>query len=108
MVSNISIMASPRALTSSDGMLSIPADLPFFSDFTAGSTSFHRIGWLSLFDGGTSSTLGSPVVVGVYNSEQYSVHLFRISCSSVSHFLALSWMVIVLPCFELVSSSTSS
>ena len=33
---------------------------------------------------GTSSTLGSPVVVRVYHTDQYSVHLFRMSCSSVS------------------------
>ena len=44
MVSNISIMASPPAWTSSDGMLSTPADLPFFSDITAASTSSRRIG----------------------------------------------------------------
>ena len=40
---NISIIASPPAWTSSDGMLSTPADLSFFSDFTAASTASHRI-----------------------------------------------------------------
>ena len=59
-----------------------------------------------LAGGGTSSTLESPVVC-VYNSEQYSVHLFKISCSSVRYFPALSWMVVVLLCFELGSSYTS-
>ena len=104
MMSNISIMASPPAWTSSDGMLSTPADLPFFSDFTAASTFSHRIGQLSLLiGGGTSSILGSPVVVSVYNSEQYSVHVSWMSCSSVRHFPALYWMVVVLSCFELVS-----
>ena len=45
MMSNIiSIMASAPAWSSSDGMLSAPADLPFFSDFTAASASSRRIG----------------------------------------------------------------
>ena len=57
--------------------------------------------------GGTSSTSGSPVAVRVYNSEQYSVHLFRMSCSFVRHFHALSWMVVVLLCLELVGYFTS-
>ena len=66
MMSNISIMASPSAWTSSDEMLSTSADLPFFSDFTAASTSSHRMGKLSLSVGrGTSSTLGSPIDVCV-------------------------------------------
>ena len=69
-------------------MLSTPADSPFFSDFTVASTSSRRIGPLSLLIGGeTSSALGPPVVVCVYNSELYSVQLFRMSCSSVRHFL---------------------
>ena len=56
-------MASTPPWTCSDEMLSTPADLPFFSDFTAASTSSHRIGQLSLLvGGGTFSTLGSPVV----------------------------------------------
>ena len=96
MMSNVSIMASPPAWTSFDGMLSTPADLSFFSDFTVASTSSRRIGWLSLLiGGGTSSTLGSPVIVCVYNSEQYSLHLFRMSCSSV-----------IFPCFVLDDSSS--
>ena len=32
-----------------------------------------------------------------HSSEQYSVHLLRISCSSVRHFPDLSWMVEVHP-----------
>ena len=101
-------MASPTAWTSSDGMLFTPADLPFFGDFTVASTSSRRIRYLSLLiGGGTSSTLGSPVVVCIYNSEQYSVHHFRMSCSSVRHFPALYWMVVVLLCFEPVSSFTA-
>ena len=56
---------------------------------------------------GTFSTLGSPVFVCIYNLEQYSIHLFRMSCSSVRLFPVLSRMVLVLPCFELVSSFTS-
>ena len=60
-----------------------------------------------IVDGRTSSTLGSPVVVCVYNLEQYSVHLFRMSCFSVRHSPALSWIVVVLPSFKLVSFFTS-
>ena len=41
------ITSSPLAWTSSAGMLSTPADFPFFSDCTAVSTSLRRIGWSS-------------------------------------------------------------
>ena len=33
------------AWTGSSGMLSAPADFPFFNDCTAASTSLRRIGW---------------------------------------------------------------
>ena len=39
------ITSSPPAWTSSAGMLSTPADFPFFSDCTATSTSLRRMGW---------------------------------------------------------------
>ena len=41
------ITSSPPACTSSAGMLSTPADFPFFSDCTAASTSLQRMGWSS-------------------------------------------------------------
>ena len=40
---NMSIMASPPALTNSAGMLSTPTDFPIFSALTAASTSSRRI-----------------------------------------------------------------
>ena len=39
------ITSSPPAWTSSAGMLSTPADFPFFNDCTAASTSLRRMGW---------------------------------------------------------------
>ena len=42
----------------------------------------------------------------LFSSEQYSVHLLRISCSSVRHFPDLSWIVVDLPCFSKVRSVT--
>ena len=41
------ITSSPPAWTSSAGMLSTPADFPFFSDCIAASTSLRRMGWSS-------------------------------------------------------------
>ena len=38
---------------------------------------------------------------------KYSVHLLRISFSSVRHFPDLSWIVVGLPCFSAVRSFTS-
>ena len=46
------------------------------------------------------------LIVG-YSSEQYSVHLLRICCSSVRHFPDLFWIVVDLPCFSEVRSITS-
>ena len=54
-----------------------------------------------------SSTALSPQLSWLYSSEQYSVHLLRISCSSVRHFPDLSWIVEDLPCFSEVRSFTS-
>ena len=39
------ITSSAPALTSSAGMLSTPADFPFFSDCTEASISMRRMGW---------------------------------------------------------------
>ena len=75
-------MVSPPVWTSSAGILSTPADFPFFSDATALSTSSRRIGcryssggWLQ------SSTALSPWPSWLYSSEVhvYYVHLLRIS-----------------------------
>ena len=58
------ITSFPPAWTSSDGMLSIPADLPFLSDCTAASTSQRRVGCSSSVSvWGQSSTDGSPLVL---------------------------------------------
>ena len=65
MMSNISIMASP-AWTSSGGMLSTPADLPFISDFTAASTSSRRKGYLSLLVSGETSSTWDLLLMCVY------------------------------------------
>ena len=97
------ITASPPACTSSPGILSIPGDFPFLSDFTAASTSSRKIGWLSVsVTIGTVNTSGSPATVWLYSSAQYSVHLFRISLVSVRQFQSLSRMVLVFPCFVLL------
>ena len=49
-----------------------------------------------LVGGGASSALGSPVVVCVYNSERYSVRLFRISY----------FLFEIFPCFVLDGGSS--
>ena len=59
--------------TSSAGMLSTPADFPFFNDCTAASTSLRRMGWsYSVSVWVQFSTDGSPLALWLYNSEQYS------------------------------------
>ena len=69
------ITSSPPALTSSAGMLSTPADFPFFGDCTAASTSLRRMGWSSsMCVWGQFSTDGSPLALWLYSLEQYSVH----------------------------------
>ena len=92
------ITSSPPAWTRSAGMLSIPADFPFFNDCTAASTSLRRMGWSSPVSvWGQFSTDGSPVALWLYSSEQYSVHRFSICRSSLRHFLERSWTVVALP-----------
>ena len=78
------ITSSQPAWTSSAGMLSTPADFPFFNDCTAASTSLRRMGWSSSVSAwGQFSTDGSPLALWLYSSQQYSVHQFSICCSSV-------------------------
>ena len=47
-VVRVVITSSPFAWTRSAGMLSTPADFPFFSACTAASTSLRRMGWFIL------------------------------------------------------------
>ena len=102
------ITFSPPAWTSSAGMLSTPADFPFFSDCTAASTSLRRMEWSSSLSVWVQfSTDGSPLALWSYSSEQYSVHRFSICYSSVRHFPEKSWTVIAFPCFTVVKSFTS-
>ena len=102
------ITFSPPAWTSSAGMLSTPADFPFFNDCTAASTSLRRMGWSSSVSVWVKfSTDGSPLALWLYSSEQYSVHRFSICRSSVRHFPERSWTAVAFPCFTVVNSFTS-
>ena len=72
------ITSSPPAWISPAGMLSTPADFPFFDDCTAASTSVPRMGWSSSVSVWEQfSTDGSPPALQLYSSEQYSVLLFH-------------------------------
>ena len=102
------ITSSPPFWTSSAGMLSTPADFPFFNDCTAASTSMQRMGWSSFVSVRVQfSTDGSPLALWLYSSEQYSVHRFSICHSPVRHFPERSWTVDAFPCFTVVKSFTS-
>ena len=102
------ITSSQPAWTNSAGMLSTPADFPFFSDFTATSTSLLMMGWSSPVSvWGQFSIDGSPLALCLYSSEQYSVHRFNICRSSVRHFPERSWKVVAFPCFTIVKSFTT-
>ena len=81
------ITSSPPAWTSSAGMLSTPADFPFFNDCTAASTFLRKMGWSSSVSVWVQfSTDDSPLALWLHSSEQYSVHRFSIYRSSVRHF----------------------
>ena len=102
------ITCSPPAWTSSAGMLSTQADFHFSNDCTGASTSLRRMGWSSsVFVWWQFSTDGSPLALWLYSSEQYSLHRFSISPSSVRNFPERSWIVIAFPCFTVVKSFTS-
>ena len=102
------ITSSPPAFASSAGMMSTPADFPFFSDCTAASTSLRRMGWSSSVSVWVQfSTDGSPLALWLYSSQQYSVHQFSICHSSVRHFPEQSQTVVAVPCFTVVKSFTS-
>ena len=101
------IMSSPPAWTSYAGMLSIPADLPFFSDWAAASTSLQWMGWMSSVSvWGQFRTNGSLLALWLYSSQQYSVHLFSISWFA-RHFPEWSLTEVAFPCFTVVKSFTS-
>ena len=93
------ITSSWPAWTSSAGMMSTPADFSFFNVYTAESASVSV--W------GQFTTDESPLALWLYSSEQYSVHRFNMSCSSVRHFPERSWIVVALPCFTVVKYFTS-
>ena len=102
------ITSSPPAWTSSAGMLSTPADFPFFSDCTAASTSVRKMGWSSSVSAWVQFiTDGSPLALWLYSSEQYSVYRFSISRSSVRQFPERSWTVVASPFLTVVKSFTS-
>ena len=102
------ITSYSTAWTSSAGMLSTPADFPFFSDCTAASTSVRRMGWSSSVSvWGQFSTDRSPLALWLYSSEQYFVYWFSTSLSSVRHFLDRSWIVVAFLCFTVVRSFPS-
>ena len=84
-MSNISIMASPPAWTSSDGMLSTPAGLPFFSNFTAVSTVYLFI-YLSIY-------------LPIYLSNYLSIYLFIYLSIYLS--ICLSIYLPIYPCIYL-------
>ena len=86
-VVRVVITFSPPAWTSPAGLLSTPADFPFFTDCTAAATSLRRMGWSSsVCVLGHLSADGTPLALWLYSSEQYSVHQFSICYSSVRHF----------------------
>ena len=102
------ITSSPPAWISSAGMLSTPADFPFFNNCTAAYMPLRRMGWSSSVSvWGQPSTDGSPLALWLYSSVQYSVHRFSICRSSVRHFPERSWTVVAFPCFTMVKSFTS-
>ena len=95
------IMVSTPGCSSSPGMLSTLADLPFFSVLTDASTSSPRIGYSAMLGaGGTFSISRFPVALWLCNSEQYSVHRSKMFCFPVRNSACLSRMVVV--CSSLV------
>ena len=89
-------MASTPAFTNSAGMVSNLSDCPI-SALTGDSSSSRRL------ERGSSSGICvqssivlSSTVSWLYRSEKYSIHLLRISGSSMSHFPHLSCIVVDL------------
>ena len=98
------ITASPPVWASSAGIVSIPADLPLFNDCTAASTFLRRMRWSSPESiWGQFCVDGSPLVLWLYSSEQYSLHRFGVSSFFFSFFFceAFSWTVLDSSSFPL-------
>ena len=102
-VVRVVITSSPPAGTTSAGMLSTPADFPFFSDCTAASTSLQRMGW-------SSSVSDSSVLMELHQHCDCTALCSILSISSVSlvfsvrHFPERSRTVVAFPCFKVVKS----
>ena len=56
--------------------------------------------------GDSSVLMDLHFALRLYSSEQYSVHRFSISRSSVRHFPERSWIVVGFPCLTVVRSFT--
>ena len=80
-VVRVVITSSPPVWTSSVGMLSTPADFPFFSDCTAASTSLQRMGW-------SSSVSDSSVLMELHR---------HCDCTALCSILSISSVSLVLP-----------
>ena len=107
------ITSTPPASTSSAWMLSTPADFPsFFFPLSSSFFSLHfyaKDGWSSSVSvWGQLSIDGSPLALYLYSSEQYSVHRFSISRSSVSHFPERSCIVVAFSCLTMIKFFTST
>ena len=64
------ITSSPSASSSFAGMLSTPADFPFFDDCTTASISLRRMGWSSSVSIQEQFSTDSLLAMWLYNSEQ--------------------------------------
>ena len=95
------ITSSPPAWTSSAGMLSTPADSPFFNNCTAASASLRRIGWSSSVSGDSSVPMD---LHWPYSCTVQSSILSIGSVSVVLHFSERSWIVVAFSCFTVVKS----
>ena len=56
---------------------------------------------------GQFTTDGLPLALWLYSSEQYFVHQFSISHSSVRHYTKQSWIVVAFLCFTVIKSFIS-
>ena len=95
------ITSSPPSRTSSAGMLSTPADFPFFNDCTAASTSLRRMGWSLCVCLGTVQYWWISIGIVV-------VQLRAVFCPSVQYLLlfceAFSWTILDSSRFPLFHS----
>ena len=88
------ITSSPPAWTSFAGMLSTKlTSLSSMIVLPPPPLREGRRGRLSVSVWGQFSTDGSQSALSLYSSEQYPVHRFSLSRSSVRHFLEQSWII---------------